>query len=402
MKYIKIFFRLILLFSLVFFYNSCMFPPFDRDISLAMETIENLHSEAKLGPFEEYSYSDFFEGTYFLPCKDQFNKGFLIIPGENKLDIYYLEDDRQAEHDKDGGDEMINIDNRTFNFLAVPLTGVYGGSINSNLLVFKMYDQYLGTGLNMYNLSNTVDFNNPYSTPDGSWRLQDHINSSIADPTVSYSASIILGISLFSYPFNTDSDRMFCLGKFDSSGLFYEVRGLNYDDNITGSLPISYGNINDNIERGISQKEISLPFIPDGVESGFYHYNPNSQVSYFSFYDNQFKTFRTFRWYANADGQIKYEELDIPHGIDAVLSTGELFCELEDEAIVYSPSGNFKYDIPMGDLKFAYEFFYPWNVQNGKYIMIFTFIYWEPREHDGDRPIIRVYSLPTSKLGDLD
>jgi hypothetical protein len=80
-----------------------------------------------------------------------------------------------------------------------------------------------------------------------------------------------------------------------------------------------------------------------------YYRSPTTDRSYVSLWTG--RRWQVWSW----DGSLQAEQLSIPYRIEAVLTTGELFCRSDTAAYVYSTDGDQKYSFPLGDLQFVGE-----------------------------------------------
>lgn len=337
----------------------CSLPPYDEDLSLAMITAGKMKQEAEIGPLHRWSGE--YEGTdyFFVPDKGIFNRGFIIAAGENYIKFQFVENDGMGNYWIDAEDwrPITNQNDKTLNFRVEAVKG--GGYIN-----FVRFDSgdYANNELTVleYFPSNIVNAAGPFI-------LRTEINTDFGF------LSIVLGSNI--YPDTIGTDEIHFLCKLDTGG----YREVSYNINNTG---INWG-------FGIDIRGSSFPLpLPPDLENAFYYYYPGSDTSFISFYYDGI--YHNFSW---DDSCILKPLTGISTRIDALLTTGELFCRTHNMGYVYNQDGIRQYDFPLGDLHFVYEYY-----TGSEYRMYFTLAYWLYE----DELYFKVYSIPTEDLDELD
>jgi hypothetical protein len=363
-------------------------PPFDEDLSLAVRTIRQLDLAYEIGPVEVCDLEE--DSTFlFMPGKFPAGAGKRIDDGvfvETQFDTTVI---GHVSPDPDGGDYFVvetNADNPLARFY--PRLGegefdryvesVVETSASGNLYILQAYPDIPAGNTSVYiEQYNTAarDFNTTAGFPVP-YDAEEDLQISI-DPNLEW-----LGLAV--YPeLSATQNRLAVLGFDRGTGTLVEAATAVNETGILGAL----GTV------GNSVFSENLP------ETVFFHTDPaGSGRSYMSYPDGN--------GYANwiidrPAGASAFTELDVAGRIERALSTGELFVRSGKSASIYGPTGGRRTSFPMGDLKLAFEYY---DGEDGRYEVVFTHLYFEPRETgDCDTTAwVRVYTLPTSKIDTLE
>ena len=133
--------------------------------------------------------------------------------------------------------------------------------------------------------------------------------------------------------------------------------------------------------------------LPIDLTNAFYFYDPQEVNSFISFYDDLRKTYHSYKW--DVSGAVT--QLDLPYKIEAILSTGQIYCVDRNKAYIYDFNGNYKYQFNLGNLRFNYEY---WDGINSEYRMVFTLPFWTRVDYE-EYLNFNVYSIATRNLENL-
>jgi hypothetical protein len=139
-----------------------------------------------------------------------------------------------------------------------------------------------------------------------------------------------------------------------------------------------------------SRGDIPLPLAGG---SGFYQHDPASGRSVLS--AGSFLGYATWTWQFGPP----YAPTLLPIGkrIDVLLSTGELYHRGNGKDIVYSWQGKEKYEFAVGSLRFVEE-----RLVGAVPTLVYTLVLRQPEKDDEDSLLIRVYTIPTADLDELE
>lgn len=364
---------------------TCRMPPFDEDLSLAVTTIKQLDLAYEIGPVEVCDLNE--ESTFlFMPGKFPAGTGKAIDDGlfvESQGDTTVV---GHVSPDPGGG-----------NYLVV--------ETNANNPLFRFYPR-LGEGEFDRYAESVVET----SGGGNLYVLQAYPDIPAGDVSLFFdqydsAAREFNTAALFPIEFDMEQElrTLSGLGGLEWLGMTVHPDASATQDRIaflgvdpgTSTLYEALGDINELGPSGVATLGNS-PFtgaLPETV-----YYSSDGLRSYMSYSDGSGYS----NWILDRPGGgTEFAELDVNGRIERVLSTGELFVRTGKRAAIYGPTGGRRASFALGDLEFAFEYY---DGNAGRYEMVFTHLYFEPRE-TGDCDTTawaRVYTIPTSKLDELE
>ena len=195
-------------------------------------------------------------------------------------------------------------------------------------------------------------------------------------------AAGIVGAGVVPSAVSTQADLRF-LSRDVTPGLFREG-ALIWD----GSGPSLAGSF---------EEAMAVTGLPGAIDaSSCYHYSPATGFAYVSIADGA-GGYTVYRW-----DHSSYSAAPLPmtRRVEAVLSSGRLFCRSDDNGYIYSPSGERLLKFPMGALDFVGEY---WDAIEGRFRMVFALPLLVGGGEEEPRTLsFEVYSLPTDDVDRLD
>jgi len=362
--------------------GSCMFPPYDEDLSLAMLTTRNLHEEATVGPVRIYSGPDFAaEDLRFIPDKANLKQGFILLEQEQERPhLFFVRDDNQLFEDftNPGAFDYNTGSDMELSCLALPVPAAPPpGILLAHLNIQQLFvaPQYL---LNIFELDPFIPgITNPPAAVDIDVIFD---NGTALGPVVI--TPDFISANIYPNPGFAFDQIQFLLRDAIWPYLYYEVV---WDINETGCFAST-------AVRG--SLSVTLPVIGEGC---FYYYDAFSGAGgtgiVSQYWDGRYLNYKWDNTNLNEP-----ELLDIPYRIEALLSSGELFCRGDNMGAVYTQGGDEVSSFPMGALKFVYELY---DSASSAYKMIFVMPY-SVGSHDDREIYFKVYSIPTADIKELD
>lgn len=359
----------IIIFLLVLLLITCTLPPYDEDLSESLNTIENMTKEAEILKIENLYEIE--NNSYFLPCKSDYSKGFIVTEMADRIDLQYIEDEQRIT----GGEYAIrsrgtHSNNYYVNIIKGP-DPFYGDYITFN----RMY-YYNTANFDLYYLNYEPTLKTIQEDRYGPFET---CNQFLLPP--SYPPQYLIGSYIGETPLST---FIAFIIKYSSFNTYYEeLWELDNIGQISNPFVI-------NLDFRGQTAGLSFPELPGDLENVFYFFDYNTLTSFISFYDDIAGQYLSYK----IDNTGVLYELNLPYKIDAVVSTGLIYCEKNGKAYIYDYNGNQQYIIGLGDLKFNYEV---WDKNKSKYKMIFTLPFTTNSHHD-DYQNYYIYSIPTEDL----
>jgi hypothetical protein len=360
---------------LLLVFESCFLPPYNEDLSLALVTARKLKEEATVGPVKIGSGPDFVaEELRFIPDKDNLKQGFVMLEQEQERPrLFFVQQDNQLfeNFDNPGAFDYNTGSDRELSYRAVPVpVGTFLAHINTrqgfmpNQFEFNIFWFDAGT-LDIFNTVTSVPITD---------------NAGVLAPVTI--TSDFISANIYPNPGLGFDQIQFLLRNFTWPYLYHEVvweinqGGYSSSNIIRGGLPVT------------------LPVIGEGC---FYYYDPYTGVGGTGIVSQYWEgRYLNYKWDTNNLGEP--ELLDIPYRIEALLTSGELFCRGDNMGMVYTQGGDEVSSFPMGALKFIYELY---NTVSSSYKMIFVMPY-SVGSHDDREIYFKVYSIPTADIEELD
>ncbi len=352
----------------------CLLPPFDSGLSLAYKSADKMRLVAEIGPVRYWGGGGAGKGIYFLPSRTLFpddttglgaTHGLVVAAGDYGPRVWYLDSD-PAGGAAIYGDRQFLIDSRDdslYNWQIFMINGTAGtgpdyfvlhdrraAAAGTADLTRVQYDRFVR---NLSNAPNGGTFVNPVK-----W----------SDMTTPHGT--LVGVS-----FRAIEDRASFLE--GSSGAYDEHRFQPGGSDWSPFVPIARG---------------PVP-LPVTSTNGFYQHDSNSGRSVFSFPSS----FGYTTWVWEEPAPYIPRMLPIGRRIDVLLSTGELYHRGEGSDVVYGWDGKKKHEFPVGDLRLADE-----RDVGGVATLIYTLVFREHENKDDDAVHLRVYTIPTADLDELD
>ncbi len=363
--------RIILLLSvLIFVGTACKIPPFNEEISRVFFLASKMSEEGEVGPVKLGDLSlEQIPLLKFIPLKDSFNEGFLIIDDSEIQIVFITPSGEPVAIEEPMVEEALDFYNgnrKELNYVAetLPMSGPQMTFINISEVMMLPLQR-----LNVVELDHLK-----FPPGDDLAIILDGDIPSCIDRVVS--ADILPG-------FVTNTLYFLCK-ETGFPNEFYEIR---YDSDAMG-LP----GPGMDIRPGAG----GFPAItfPDAPDSCFYfHYEPigveGTSIAQYWIGDR----WRTLKW---DDTVLPFPpEINVSHRIEALLTTGLLYCVEGETAHLYDLNGILQFSIELGDMKLAYEY---WDVDRFKLIFVLP-CYVDYGDKTGF--VFKVYSIDTEDLEKL-
>ncbi len=371
---------------LLIIFSSCGFPPYDEELSLAMLTTRKMKEEATVGPVKISSGPDFFaEELRFIPDKANLKQGFVMLEQEQERPrLFFVRQDNQLFENSinPGAFDYDTGSDKELGCLALPVPaaappGIFLAHLNIQprfgaplyLLNIFEFNPVIPGITNLVVVDIDVIFDN-----DGAMGG--------APPPLTFITPDFISANIYPNPGFTFDQIQFLVRTSFSPYWYYEVL---WQIDSTGN------NVSVNIRTGGA---VLLPVVSEGC---FYYYDPFTGVGGTGIVSQYWQgRYLNYRW-DNANLN-EPELLDIPYRIEALLTSGELFCRGDNMGAVYTQGGDEVSSFPMGALKFVYELY---NTVSASYKMIFIMPY-SIGSHDDREIYFKVYSIPTADIKELD
>jgi len=361
--------------GLLLVFGSCFLPPYNEGLSLAMLTTKKLKEEATVGPVKINSGPDFVaEELRFIPDKANLKQGFVMLEQEQERPrLFFVRQDSQL-FENSTGTNAFDYDtgsDRGLSCLALPVpVGTFLAHINTrqgfmpNQFEFNIF---------WFDAVTPDIFNTVTSVP-----ITD--NAGVLAPVTI--TSDFISANIYPNPGLVFDQIQFLVRSNVSPYLYHEVvwqidsNGYMAPFNVRAGAPVL------------------LPVVSEGC---FYYYDPFTGISGTGIVSQYWEgRYLNYKWDSN--NLIEPELLDIPFRIEALLTSGELFCRGDNIGMVYTQGGDEVSSFPMGALKFVYELY---DSASSAYKMIFVMPY-SVGSHDDREIYFKVYSIPTADIKDLD
>ena len=364
----------LLLYS-IFLFSSCRGTFYDEQVSLTAQITSRLNEEASFGSifFHDICYNeDEGDKAFFLPEKEDYKKGFIIIQADDYIYIYYLDGTNDAQ-----GPFYTEIDSYSesgSNYLIEPVPD------HPRHLLFIDYDpEWYNTRFDIIKYDESKsNIESLFSEQSLGNLIQSNFGGTFGSSPQIYGAYI-----------SPLDNRLYILCLFNSE--FYEVSYLidfkYYPDVFTES----HGVYDDNSPINFS---ISLQ---DNIDLGCnYFYDSKAAKSVLSIYSGKGNIYTNYFW----DSGQSPTKLSMEDHITNLLSSSLLFTRDYKKARIYNLKEEMLYEFPMGDLNFNYET----NIGDNMYDMLFSLGY--VLRTSGDCHEIQyyfyIYSWPTNEINKLD
>ena len=312
----------------------------------------------------------------FIPEKGGFESGF-VIKNEQQIEIGYIsEDDRFFGVASEQG--VLDFDNgqsNQMNYVAetIAQTGPYLALVNLQPSSQPPSPWHL----NIFEFDHQLLLSLPLEVPDDpfgtdlDWMIENDL------PPLSISA--IAGVHIAPDP-DPSKERIYILAQ--DTGTLTTFHEIQYE----------LRNFDPGLFAAVEVRPVFTATLVDTPLNTFYFHYPFEGVNGTSVAQYRYGgVWKTLKW-----DDLDLVAIDIPHAIDALLTTGQLFCQEGETVYVYDLEGVLMHELNMGDLQFAYEW---WD--GGKYRMIFVLPYYvDFGEEKGF--MFKIFSMPTDDLADLD
>ena len=344
-----------------------------------MLTTRNLHEEATVGPVRIDSGPDFVaENLRFIPDKDNLKQGFVMLEQEqDRPRLFFVSQDNQVfENFANPGafDYNMGSDNE-FNCLTLPVPAPPPGIFLVHLNIHARFwaPQYL---LNIFEFDPGIPgITNTQIDIDAVFDNDTALGGGVITPD-------FVSANIYANP-GLGFDQIQFLFRNSIYPFLYHEMAWDIDE--TGCSAFL------NIRSGLA---VTLPVIGKGC---FYYYDASSGVGGTGIVSQYWQgRYLNYRWdNTNLD---KPELLEIPYRIEALLTSGKLFCRGDNIGTVYMQGGDEVSSFPMGALKFVYELY---NTVSASYKMIFVMAY-SVGSYDDKEIYFKVYSIRTADIKELD
>ena len=365
--------------SICWLLASCGVPLFNEDVAATILRTSEMALAATVGPMwneeenEDPPDRDEMEEFIFYPERDNYSKGFLVLDWERTYILYWNGD--YQFYGVDGGESFLNYENwddRRLSFRAEPLGTA---SIMAHINVSPIDDPPFPTW--RYEIL-------AYS--DKVKRLIDAASYDIIGACVAVPGSPA-GLYLASASIRPTGSR-------DSQWVYFfcedSANPGEYHEYKFKMTP--YGLEKGKHIRGPGWRRLDVSTFGDGFPfepRPFYYYYPKEELAILCIYDPDKDKYRTITWDDELLPSLK--ELDIPHRIDALLSSGHLLCQTDTDIHIYDLKGNKVNEFERKDLRFVFESI------DGE--MVFTYPFFVESEKEEEMGLyIRVYTLPTRMI----
>ncbi len=335
----------------------CLVPPFDEDLSLAYRTASRMKELADIGPVS-FSRGNAAGGEItYLPSEALFatdttypgaRHGLLVASGDYGPRAWYLDQDPMSGPVVYGNRQFFidSTDDHRYNWQIFMVKAPAGPPD-----YFVVQDQGTGTLKRVQ-----------YTLPD----LQE-ISTDPWTPGVVTAIGTLAGFSYL--PVTTAASFL-----DNDAGNYYERR-----------VAVSQSGYTDLGGRG----PLAVPGAP---ANGFYQHDSVRGRSIFSWWTGAGYT--TYKW----DSLLNATLLPTVARIDALLSDGALYHRGDGTDYVYDWDGKRKHSFPVGSLRFVGE-----RDVGAEATLFYTLVYWENKSGgDDDQMHVKVYTIPTADLDELD
>lgn len=349
-------FTVIALSALLLF--TCRYLPFDRDLEMTAFALSKLKLENTVGPLDLGSCVDDNVRFYFMPDKDAFSSGFIVIGNVyGQIGILYRYPDGSFSSSIPPF-QLSGASPYKPNVLIEPLSGEPG------VLLLILYNYVSGNQEPRYRVLR--------AQPLPSHTLEESVGETDLLPMLP-GATAVNGA--FIHPSN---NRLYLL----------------YTDN---GVPKRFQESNAIVtSSGIGTRTTTRPSSP-----------PNPYWDRDLFYSYDPSTTRSFITYALPDGfhngwwdNTNYNTFSDPYPRVRILSNGNLVSFDKGILYCYSQGGAQVYRIPVGELNYLYEFY---RTADSQYYMVFSLAQITYPYDDKCKPSVtfRVYSYPTKDIAKL-
>jgi len=344
-----------------------------------MLTTRKLKEEATVGPAKISSGPDFVaEDLRFIPDKANLKQGFVMLEKEqDRPRLFFVSQDNHIIENfvNPGAFEYDTGSDKELNYLALPVPaapppGIFLAHLNIRPRFWA--PQYV---LNVFEFDPFMEvFTNPQFDIDVVFDNDTALGGGVIAPD-------FISANIYPNP-GLGFDQMQFL--FRNSIFPFLCHEVSWDIDETGCFA-SF-----NIRGGLAVTLV----IGEGC---FYYYDPFSGAGGTGIVSQYWQgRYLNYKWDDN--NLTEPELLDIPYRIEALLTSGELFCRGDNMGMVYTQGGDEVSSFPMGALKFVYELY---NTLSASYKMIFVMPY-SIGSHDDREIYFKVYSIPTADIKDLD
>jgi hypothetical protein len=334
-----------------------------------------MDEEAWIGPLGPVEIQDW--RIVFLPDEDRYDTGYVVGLRESETRVNYYDGNDVR------GEQRVNTGFATVRSLRWRLSSL--GIVGNRSLFVAGFE------------------NRGYLS--GSWRLLRYNTATssveVADGTDDISDTIRVALSLPLPPPDLDvlsvqvypdgvPEREHVHVLFHYSGTVFEEAGVIGTTTSGVGPPLLFlpGGPAP-IPVGARSPVQGLPTFGSAVR---YFRSPTTGFSYVSFWNG--RSWQSWYW----DGSLQAMPLAVSYRIEAVLTTGELFCRSDTAGYVFSADGDRKYSFPLGDLEFVGERYEPSGTV-AKMVFVLPVITGRRGEQEVE---FGVYTIPTADLGDLD
>lgn len=364
---------------MLFLFSSCRGTFYDEQISLTAQITSKLKKEASLGPiFIDDGYYEENTKVFFLPEKEDYNKGFIVFQSNDRLRIYYLVDEYNI---KGSLETYINDYFETAsNYLLEPFSGStgyllfinYAPAVNNTCYNVIRYDE----------LSDSNPLYEIYSNP----LLGELIYNDFYSIFSSYPR--IYG----SYISPLDN-RFYIFCQNQDTGNYHEVF---YETGVPSVTP-EPTQIPFSSPAPVYDEIVNIVLAENIYNACDYFYDTQKNKSVISLYAGKENIYSNYSW----DAGKSPVKLSMEDHITHLLSSSLLFTRNDKTAKIYSLDGVKLYEFPMGDLRFNYE---TYNKNTSQYDMIFSLgctLRTSDDWHD-TQYYFYIYSWPTNELNKLE
>jgi len=352
--------------------GGCKVPPFHEDVAQAALLTGQMRLEGRVGPIDMDGGFELLDELRYVPVNTDFESGYLLRD-RAQLEIGFVEQDGDLL-DVALDQSILEFDNSGEYELAylaqtVASTGPY-------LALANVLPTFVAPAwrVNILEFDHQLDPPGPVGT-DAVVLLDALIAGPVIDDVVGCSIAPMQDPSV---------NRIYFLCRDSAVPTdFYQASYdlVSFDPAIQGGVQIHGGPV-----TGLDE--------PANVR---YYYDPDQGSGGTGV--GQYRMggeWRTFRWDDTTLGSPI--QVEIPQRIDAMLSTGWLFCRDEDNAYLYDLKGDSVNRFHMGDLELAHEV---WDDDEGEFRTVFVHGYFAG--YSGESGLYyEVYSVETEDLEDIN